>query len=63
MATSSIDSHVVIKDDKAAKRLIDAIEYADKHHSNIKPMTDEEMRENTKRVLDILQCKYRQSKK
>jgi hypothetical protein len=41
MATSSIDNYVVIKDDETAKRLIDAIEYADKHPSNIKPMTDE----------------------
>ncbi|MDR3243298.1 MAG: hypothetical protein LBT79_00955 [Elusimicrobiota bacterium] len=50
MATSSIDNHVVIKDDEIAKRLIDAIEYADKHPSNIKHMTDEEMGANTKRT-------------
>ncbi|MDR0823402.1 MAG: hypothetical protein LBN20_06465 [Endomicrobium sp.] len=39
MATSSIESEFVIKDAIAAKRLIAAMEYADKHPSKIKPYT------------------------
>lgn len=57
MATSSIDNHIVIKDDKTAKRLIAAMEYADKHPSNIKPMTDAEMEQNLKEFLKWSSCR------
>jgi hypothetical protein len=53
MATSSIGRAVIIKDDETAKRLIAAMEYADKHPSDIEPYSIPKMK---KEALEYAKC-------
>ncbi|MDR3244363.1 MAG: hypothetical protein LBT79_06395 [Elusimicrobiota bacterium] len=61
MATSSIDSEFVIRDNKAFKRLVKVFEEAQKQPRIPNPITDKEVKDDLDNILEMLQCKYRQS--